>query len=163
MKPPCHVISLCCPRLVELPTKKPNLQDPCSITNSWVGYLSCFGQNLTYGGPQVVIFALLVATFAQGAITLGLSELASAFPSSGVSASSLMLFCSQPSQDSNCPCLGSISLRLHRGAGQDKTLRILYRGLDLRCWLVDRDCFGCFSCCNLHLWHGSILARRLCK
>ena len=55
-----------------------------SITNSWVGYLSCFGQNLAYGGPQSVILGLLVATFAQGTITLGLSELASAFPSSGV-------------------------------------------------------------------------------
>lgn len=82
-------------------TKNPDLQDRCSITNSWVGYLSCFGQNLTYGGPQVVIFALLVATFAQGAVTLGLSELASAFPSSGVRASCLVPFCSHPFNYSN--------------------------------------------------------------
>ncbi|KAG9232017.1 amino acid/polyamine transporter I [Amylocarpus encephaloides] len=54
-----------------------------SITNSWVGYLSCFGQNLAYGGPQSVILGLLVALFAQGTVTLGVSELASAFPSSG--------------------------------------------------------------------------------
>lgn len=56
-----------------------------SITNSWVGYLSNFGQNLTYGGPQNVIFGLLVATAVQWTITLGLSEVASAFPSAGVS------------------------------------------------------------------------------
>lgn len=56
----------------------------CSITNSWVGYLSCFGQNLVYGGPQSVVFGLLVATAVQWTITLGLSEIASAFPSSGV-------------------------------------------------------------------------------
>ena len=58
---------------------------PASITNSWVGYLSNFGQNLIYGGPQSVVFGLLVATAVQWTITLGLSEVASAFPSSGVS------------------------------------------------------------------------------
>ena len=56
----------------------------CSITNSWVGYLSNFGQNLIYGGPQSVVFGLLVATAVQWIITLGLSEVASAFPSAGV-------------------------------------------------------------------------------
>ncbi|KAL8801712.1 MAG: hypothetical protein Q9182_004251 [Xanthomendoza sp. 2 TL-2023] len=56
-----------------------------SITNSWVGYLSNFGQNLIYGGPQVVVFGFLVATAVQWTITLGLSEIASAFPSAGVS------------------------------------------------------------------------------
>lgn len=54
-----------------------------SITNSWVGYLSNFGQNLIYGGPQSVIFGLLVATVVQWIVTLGLSEVASAFPSAG--------------------------------------------------------------------------------
>ncbi|KAI1628725.1 amino acid/polyamine transporter I [Exophiala viscosa] len=42
-----------------------------SITNSWVGALSNFGQGLRYGGPQVVIFSLIVATFVQWIITLG--------------------------------------------------------------------------------------------
>ena len=56
-----------------------------SITNSWVGYLSNLGRNLIYGGPQSVVFGLLVATAVQWIITLGLSEVASAFPSSGVS------------------------------------------------------------------------------
>ncbi|KAL4873647.1 hypothetical protein BDV12DRAFT_207489 [Aspergillus spectabilis] len=54
-----------------------------SITNSWVGYLSCFGQSLIYGGPQACLFSLVVAFVVQFTITLGLSELASAFPSSG--------------------------------------------------------------------------------
>ena len=54
-----------------------------SITNSWVGYLSCFGQNLAYAGPHNVVFGLLVATVVQWIITLGLSEIASAFPTSG--------------------------------------------------------------------------------
>ncbi|KAL8916430.1 MAG: hypothetical protein Q9208_008516 [Pyrenodesmia sp. 3 TL-2023] len=45
-----------------------------SITASWAGYLSNFGQNLVYGGPQNVVFGLLVATVVQWIITLGLSE-----------------------------------------------------------------------------------------
>ncbi|KAF3406466.1 Choline transport protein [Talaromyces pinophilus] len=54
-----------------------------SITNSWAGYLSCFGQSLIYGGPQVVLLGLVVAFVVQSVITLGLSEIASAFPSTG--------------------------------------------------------------------------------
>lgn len=54
-----------------------------SITNSWVGYLSCFGQNLAYAGPNSVVFGLLVAAAIQWTITLGLSEISSCFPSSG--------------------------------------------------------------------------------
>ncbi|PLB46239.1 choline transporter [Aspergillus steynii IBT 23096] len=54
-----------------------------SITNSWIGYLSCFGQNLTYGGAQACIFSLIVAFIIQLTVTVGLAELGSAFPSSG--------------------------------------------------------------------------------
>lgn len=54
-----------------------------SITNSWVGYLSCFGQNLAYAGPNSVVFGLLVAAVVQWIITLGLSEISSCFSSSG--------------------------------------------------------------------------------
>ncbi|GKZ61558.1 hypothetical protein AnigIFM49718_008277 [Aspergillus niger] len=54
-----------------------------SITNSWVGYLSCFGQTVAYGGTQSCIFGLVVAFVVQLIVTLGLAELASAFPSSG--------------------------------------------------------------------------------
>ncbi|KAJ5685540.1 amino acid/polyamine transporter I [Penicillium majusculum] len=53
------------------------------ITNAWVGALSNFGQNLRYGGSQVALFSVIIACFAQWIITLGLSELASEFPSSG--------------------------------------------------------------------------------
>ncbi|KAI4105687.1 MAG: hypothetical protein L6R37_002586 [Teloschistes peruensis] len=44
------------------------------IANSWAGILSIFGQNLIYGGPNAVVFGLLVATAVQWIITLGLSE-----------------------------------------------------------------------------------------
>ncbi|KAK1145542.1 hypothetical protein N8T08_004100 [Aspergillus melleus] len=54
-----------------------------SITNSWIGYLSCFGQNLAYGGAQACIFGLIAAFVVQFTVTLGLAELGSLFPSSG--------------------------------------------------------------------------------
>ncbi|PYH87691.1 choline transporter, partial [Aspergillus ellipticus CBS 707.79] len=54
-----------------------------SITNSWAGYLSNFGQTLAYGGPRLVIFGFICAFVVQMIVVLGLSELASAFPSSG--------------------------------------------------------------------------------
>lgn len=60
-----------------------------SITNSWVGYLCCFGQNLAYAGPNSVIFGLLTAVAVQWMISLGLYEIASCFPSSGVRAKPL--------------------------------------------------------------------------
>jgi choline transport protein len=58
--------------------------------NSWIGALSTFGQGLRYGGPQAVIFSLLAATAIQWILTLGLAELASAFPSSGVGINHIM-------------------------------------------------------------------------
>ncbi|KAL3434919.1 amino acid permease-domain-containing protein [Aspergillus tetrazonus] len=54
-----------------------------SITNSWVGYLSNFGQSMKYGGPRLVIVGLLLAFIAQSIISIGLAEIGSAFPSSG--------------------------------------------------------------------------------
>ncbi|KAL3475488.1 amino acid/polyamine transporter I [Aspergillus californicus] len=54
-----------------------------SITNSWVGYLSNFGQNMAYGGPRLVIIGLVAAFIVQSFITIGLAEIGSAFPSSG--------------------------------------------------------------------------------
>ncbi|KAL6237567.1 hypothetical protein BDW75DRAFT_248819 [Aspergillus navahoensis] len=54
-----------------------------SITNSWVGYLSNFGQSMTYGGPRLVIVGLIFAFLAQSIISIGLAEIGSAFPSSG--------------------------------------------------------------------------------
>ncbi|KAI7774396.1 uncharacterized protein LA080_008823 [Diaporthe eres] len=54
-----------------------------SVTNSWVGYLGCFGQNLLYAAPQSCLLGLVVAFFVQGIVTTGLAELGSAFPSRG--------------------------------------------------------------------------------
>jgi hypothetical protein len=51
-----------------------------TITNSWVGYLSNFAQNLVYRGLQSVILGLLVALVVQLTIMLGLSEMVFAFP-----------------------------------------------------------------------------------
>ena len=56
-----------------------------SITGSWVGYASDFGENIAFGGPQNVVLGLVVGTVVQWIIILGLAEVASAFPSSGVS------------------------------------------------------------------------------
>lgn len=56
-----------------------------SITNSWIGYTSCFGVTILDGGLLALIVCLAIATIIQWTITLGLAELASAFPSSGVS------------------------------------------------------------------------------
>ncbi|GKZ72790.1 hypothetical protein AnigIFM50267_009171 [Aspergillus niger] len=55
-----------------------------SITNSWAGYMSNFGQILAYGGPRLVIFGSICAFVVQIIAILGLSELASAFPSDQV-------------------------------------------------------------------------------
>jgi choline transport protein len=54
-----------------------------SITNSWIGYAASFGMNIIYGGPQSVVFGLVVAAVVQSFITCGLSEIASALPSAG--------------------------------------------------------------------------------
>ncbi|PYH45738.1 amino acid transporter [Aspergillus saccharolyticus JOP 1030-1] len=54
-----------------------------SITNSWIGYLSNFGQNLSYVGVLGCIVCLVIGWAIQLVITMGLAELASAFPSSG--------------------------------------------------------------------------------
>ncbi|MDI1485701.1 MAG: hypothetical protein OHK93_003890 [Ramalina farinacea] len=68
---------------VEFQLQAADTREAYSITNSWVGYLSNLGQNLRYDGPRSVVFGLLVATIVQWIITLGLSEVASAFPSAG--------------------------------------------------------------------------------
>ncbi|GKZ46924.1 hypothetical protein AbraIFM66951_010095 [Aspergillus brasiliensis] len=73
-----------------------------SITNAWAGYMvsilvkapvtsseapngmqSNFGQILAYGGPRLVIFGSICAFVVQIIVILGLSELTSAFPSTG--------------------------------------------------------------------------------
>ena len=50
-----------------------------------MSYVSCFGVTLQQGGALALVIGPVVAGLVQWIVTLGLSELASAFPSSGVS------------------------------------------------------------------------------
>ncbi|KAL2866926.1 amino acid/polyamine transporter I [Aspergillus lucknowensis] len=54
-----------------------------TITNAWMSYTATFGPSLVYGGGVTVFFALIIAAVAQWAVLLGVSEMASALPSSG--------------------------------------------------------------------------------
>jgi hypothetical protein len=54
-----------------------------SITNTWVGYAATFVTPLYAGAGPAVFWAPIIAFIASLLITLGLAELASAFPSSG--------------------------------------------------------------------------------
>ncbi|GIK01579.1 hypothetical protein Aspvir_005617 [Aspergillus viridinutans] len=53
------------------------------VTNSWVGYSGTFATALLAGGGPAVFYGVIVAAVVCTIITLGLAELASAFPSSG--------------------------------------------------------------------------------
>ncbi|KAF4215849.1 hypothetical protein CNMCM8980_004178 [Aspergillus fumigatiaffinis] len=53
------------------------------VTNSWVGYSGTFPAALLAGGGPAVFYGVIVAGIVCIIITLGLAELASAFPSSG--------------------------------------------------------------------------------
>ncbi|KAI1620189.1 amino acid/polyamine transporter I [Exophiala viscosa] len=54
-----------------------------TLTNSWTGWSGTFGTPLIAGGGPAVFFGLVVSAVACTFITLGLAELASAFPSTG--------------------------------------------------------------------------------
>ncbi|KPI43975.1 Choline transport protein [Cyphellophora attinorum] len=54
-----------------------------SVTNSWIGYSAVFVTPWFAGGPPAVVYCLIAAALACSIITIGLAELASAFPSSG--------------------------------------------------------------------------------
>ncbi|CUM68461.1 uncharacterized protein PRCAT00006186001 [Priceomyces carsonii] len=54
-----------------------------NITNSWIGYLSSFAISLTYGGPRLVIFSLIIGVVFQWIIVAGLAEIASTYVTSG--------------------------------------------------------------------------------
>lgn len=56
-----------------------------SIVNSWLTYASCFGVAYSYGGGQVAVYSPIISALTQWIMLQGVSELASAFPSSGVS------------------------------------------------------------------------------
>ena len=125
----------------------------CSITNSWVGYLSNFGQNLTYGGPQSVVFGLLVATAVQWTITLGLSEVASAFPSAGVE---LVM-----PRDSDCSdeMAGTVPLHIYSSANQAQEVRSLRCGLDDLIRLVGYHLLWFISMCSVRCGTHQLLAQ----
>ncbi|KAH9883860.1 putative GABA permease [Xylariomycetidae sp. FL2044] len=54
-----------------------------SITNSWIGYSASLAIPALAGGSSAIFFYLIVSTIANLIITMGMAELASAFPSSG--------------------------------------------------------------------------------
>lgn len=54
-----------------------------TITNSWIAYSAVFAIPLIAGGGPCVIYSLVVGFVVCSIITLGLAELASAFPTSG--------------------------------------------------------------------------------
>ncbi|KAJ8098807.1 amino acid/polyamine transporter I [Lipomyces tetrasporus] len=54
-----------------------------NITNSWIGLAASITINLTDGGRPAVVWGCVIAFFVCGVITLGLAELASAYPSAG--------------------------------------------------------------------------------
>lgn len=54
-----------------------------TITNSWIAYSAVFVIPLIAGGGPCVIYSLFVGFVVCSIITLGLAELASAFPTSG--------------------------------------------------------------------------------
>ncbi|KAK5943822.1 hypothetical protein PMZ80_003103 [Knufia obscura] len=89
-----------------------------SITNSWIGYAASFGPNVVFAGPQSAIFGLLVAAVIQFFITLGLSEVASAFPSSGGQYHAVWLIASEKTKRFAayivgwCPSLAAIPISL---------------------------------------------------
>lgn len=55
-----------------------------SIVNSWLTYASSFGLALSYGAGQTALFGIIIAAATQWIVLLGLAEMCSAFPSSGV-------------------------------------------------------------------------------
>jgi choline transport protein len=54
-----------------------------TITCSWVGFSTSLGISLLYGGTASVVYGQIVGALSCAIITLGLAELASAYPSSG--------------------------------------------------------------------------------
>lgn len=54
-----------------------------TITNSWIAYSAVFVIPLTAGGGPSVIYSLVVGFVVCSIITLGLAELASAYPTTG--------------------------------------------------------------------------------
>lgn len=54
-----------------------------TITNSWIAYSAVFAIPLIAGGATCVVWSLVIGFVVCSIITLGLAELASAYPTSG--------------------------------------------------------------------------------
>ena len=63
---------------------KPEDFDGNSINNSWLGCSATLSTLLAFGGGQVAIGAVIISAATQWIVQLGLAELCSAMPSSGV-------------------------------------------------------------------------------
>ena len=92
---------------------------------------SNFGQNLVYGGPAVVFFGLVIAFFVQGIISIGLSELASAFPvSHTTAATNFSLIC-------HLVVRGTVSFLLYPRSRKAQEIRRVHGGMDVGPGMVD--------------------------
>lgn len=88
---------------------------------------------MIYGGPAVVVFGLILAFMVQSVITLGLSELASAFPVKSPTAHSLCVLTLL------AVIRRTIPLLLHSCSCKAQTLYSLHHRLDVRAGMVDCD------------------------
>lgn len=119
--------------------------------------MSTFGQSLRYGGPQCAIFALVTAVFVQWIVTLGLAELASAFPSSGVRARSTpVLYCSNINLD-----IGPVSFYIYPCAREIQAVQRFRCRVDVRSCLVARDDLWAFPGGNRGHWPGRFCESKL--
>lgn len=130
-----------------------------SITNAWVGALSNFGQNIRYGGSQVALFSVIVACFVQWIITLGLSELASAFPSSGVRLIQ-RVDADLHELASDLSFLGPIPLCLHHCPGKAQAICRICDRMDVNTRMVDGNMFRLVSGGQWNIGTWSIFTSR---
>lgn len=127
-----------------------------SITNSWLTYASCFGIVLSYGGPQTAVFGVMCSAVAQWIVLLGLAELGSAMPSSGV-------------RPAPCPSKkftidrtpGPVSLHLHHCAKVNSKIRSLHRRRHQHSCLVGGYSFRYHIHSYLGLRHRRLLGSHL--
>lgn len=120
-----------------------------TITCSWVGFSTSVGISLLYGGPAAVVYGQLVGAASCALITLGLAELASAYPSSGglfhfsdlnVRPISLCLYDRFPKKSS---VFGMSLYHSYQG---------FYHRMGISAGVVDIDCCG-----RCHDWYTSLL------
>lgn len=127
-----------------------------SIVNSWLTYAACFGVTYSYGGGPVAIFSPLISAIVQWLVLLGVSELASAFPSSGVS-----LPCHSPSSWLLTNTPGAIPFHVYSCARALQGILCVYSWYDKCCCLVGEYCFWYNIHCHFCFWNLSILDTRI--